>query len=261
MSAASAPVRVEAAARTHRGHVRRVNQDVALVDGWASGAVATTLRREALVDETTVALAVIDGMGGHASGEIAAWLAAQVLGEGLQGLSDAAGADALALAASDRIVGAAQGLGAPDMGAAFAALLVGRDSYAVVNVGDCRVYRLTEGVLGLLTLDDLGPSRTDPGHHVLTQCLGGGVRIALDAHWYERAWGRSSPAAPERFLLASDGLAVVDPADVSAALELPVEAAAEALIGAALAVGAPDNTTVIVVDVWQGGALEIVSPR
>lgn len=249
--------RLTLAAATDRGLVREENQDVALTDGWASTADLAYRDADDAVDRP-IALAVIDGMGGHRGGAVAACLTAHVLGPRLAGIVDAQSADALAQQAHDFVSDAGDGLGTPSMGAAFAALIVGPDGYQVANVGDCRVYRATEGVLGLLSVDDLGMSRVDPARQVLTQSIGGGGRYRLDTHWFAAPW---VPGTRHRFLLASDGLAVVDGQTIAGMTQRgDVRSAASGLIEATRAAGAPDNVTVIVVDVAPSGDGSLRTP-
>lgn len=238
---------VRLAAATHRGVVRSANQDVVLVDGWASGGEDTRYRTATLDLDRPVAVAVIDGMGGYRGGELAAWLTAHVLAGGLAAVGDDSAADALAQHAHELVSDAGAGVGMPEMGAAFAALVLDPGGFGVLNVGDCRAYRQSEGALGLLSVDDAAPSRQDPTRTVLTQSVGGGDPRRIDAHWFGAPW---SAGGTQRFLLASDGLAVVSNADVARLLAEggPAESAG-ALVSATLAAGAPDNVSVVVAEV------------
>lgn len=235
----------DAAASTDVGVRRSENQDVVVLDHWASGALSAELQVDGIMLDRVVAFAVVDGMGGHQGGSYASWLTARALIAGLDCVASETEANALAAGAHETVSDAGAGLGAADMGAAFAALVLGPDGIAVCNVGDCRVYRVVEGMLGLLTVDDTGPSRSDPSRTVLTQAVGGGGEVAFDAHWMRMPW----IARRHRFLLASDGLLVVPDAEAArlAASGSP-SASAAALVAAALAAGAPDNVSVIVVD-------------
>jgi PPM family protein phosphatase len=241
----SRPVRVAAAARTHRGAVREMNQDVVVVGGWASAADEADTAPAAFALEGAWAAAVVDGMGGHAHGELAAWMTAHALIRGAAGIEDAAAADALVQRAHALVSDAGAGLGSGDMGAACAALIVRPQGWAVLNVGDCRVYRVVRARLDLLTVDDVAPRRGDPRSTVLTQSIGGGAPQRLDAHWFASVW---VPGDTERFVLASDGLLAVAEPNAVVLPASPVEAA-RALVDAALAAGAPDNVSVVIVDV------------
>lgn len=182
-------------------------------------------------------------MGGHSGGELAAWLTAHVLVSGLSDVSDAATSDALAQRAHALVSDAGAGLGHPAMGAAFAAVVLGGTGYAVLNIGDCRVYRVLADRVDLLSVDDAAPSRHDPGRLVLTQSIGGGVAQRLDTHFYAMSW---ESGATERFVLCSDGLI----GDTESAIREPsAEGCADALVAATLDAGAPDNVSVVVIDV------------
>ncbi len=238
-------VRITAA--THRGLVRADNQDVVVLDGWASGADDTRSPELEQSLDRPVAVAVVDGMGGYRGGELAAWITAQALVRTAGTVHDAHTADALAQRTHDTVSGAGAGVGLPDMGAAFVALVLDADGFGVCNVGDCRAYRLSEGALGLLSMDDAGPSRRDPTRTVLTQSIGGGGAQRIDAHWFAAPW---SASGPQRFLLASDGLAVLSRPQIASVLEAGDTAAcAASLVSATLAAGAPDNVSVIVADI------------
>jgi len=235
------------AAQTDTGVRRDENQDVAVVDGWASGADAARFSLDGVALDRSVLLAVVDGMGGHRGGAYAAWLTARTLIADGRGVANGFDANEFARRAHETVSDAGAGLAAADMGAAFAALVLRPDGLAVFNIGDCRVYRLTEGLLAGLTVDDTGPSRRDPSRTVLTQAIGGGGgAVVFDAHWFETPWSSAS----HRFLLASDGLLVLADAEAAdlAGRGSPADAVA-ALVTASRAAGAPDNITVIVVDV------------
>jgi serine/threonine protein phosphatase PrpC len=75
--------------------------------------------------------------------------------------------------------------------------------------------------------------------------------------WLELAEIEGQLARGDRFLLSSDGLHGALPHDVLAGLVATpeLEAAADGLIAAALRAGAPDNVSLILVDVAGGPAL------
>jgi len=143
----------------------------------------------------------------------------------------------------------------------MAALWVVGGHAVVANVGDSRVYRLTNGYLELLTkdhtalqeyVDAFGPgsaqAKKDLGH-IVTQVLGGRgdlpPEVRLEAHPL-----RQTGAAPETFLLCTDGLhGLVDPIDIAVVLEHATSAqhAASALVELANTAGGADNITCVVV--------------
>lgn len=250
MSAREVGRHLEVSARTEQGPVRRDNQDALIIDGWASCAPTGELNRRPAPLDRRCTYAVVDGMGGHAGGGLAAWLLARHLAGGLASVETSDAADEFVAQGHELVSDAGGGLGTPEMGAAFAALTVDETGYRVTNVGDCRVYRIGDGGLTLLTVDDVGPSRGDPDREVLTQSVGGGGRYRFDAHWFDQPWVDSAPFAVDRFLLATDGLAVLPGPMVGqlAATGSATDATA-ALVAAALRAGGPDNVSVIVLDV------------
>src|SRR4051812_44010179 len=130
---------VVAALATDVGRVRAHNEDAGLV--------------------TSDLVAVADGMGGHAAGEVASALAVEALqrvsGTGAltpQGLLDAVGG------ANDAILRSAsrspQRAGMATTLAALARVTAGGSpQWAVVNIGDSRVYRAVDGGFAQVTQD------------------------------------------------------------------------------------------------------------
>jgi serine/threonine protein phosphatase PrpC len=200
---------------------------------------------------------VCDGMGGHASGEVASvtacttireWVAARppshrlhITRELLVGAIHEA---------NRRVFRLGNGPWRP--GTTVAAMLWRRDQIVVAHVGDSRVYRLREGALVQLTRDhslvnehiDRGLLRPEeaadfPRKHIITRAVGTHSDVEVDAQVVDVAAG-------DVFLLASDGLEVLGPREVRMCLELPPTAAVERLIVRSVAKRAPDDVTVIV---------------
>jgi protein phosphatase len=133
----------------------------------------------------------------------------------------------------------------------------GQPYWLVVNIGDSRTYRLAKGVFAQQTVDHsevqelLDAGTLEPGQaevyarrNVVTRVLGGGT-VERPEFWLLPV------EASERWLVCSDGLtSVVAPDALERALrEAPdARAAAETLLGQALASGARDNVSVIVLD-------------
>ncbi len=242
-------VQLEVAAATHVGMVREENQDSLLCHGWVTGRSGGRHGEEiSLVPGAPPVLyAVIDGMGGHAGGAAAAATASAVLARELTTL-DPDGIRA-ALAHADRTVATVgEALGTPEMGATVAGVLVDHDRALVMNVGDSRVYRYVDGYLGQLSVDDRVPAPGSPGRSYVAQSLGGPGRRVLDPHTLDQP---HRPGATT-YLLCSDGLHdIVDADAIRQALATgtgPVEAVT-ALVARALRAGAPDNVSVVVLNV------------
>ncbi|QIK71039.1 serine/threonine-protein phosphatase [Propioniciclava coleopterorum] len=235
-------------ARTDVGRVRQGNEDAHLaVDGlWL----------------------VSDGMGGHAAGEVASRIVVETFAP-LARRRDLRAADLVAAvhAANEAIksYGAehprARGLGATVTGVARVTL-AGAPRWAILNVGDSRVYRLVGDTLGRATIDHseteelvlegvISPeeARTHHARNIVTRSLGQRDPLQPDL-WL------LPPAASERFVVCSDGLnSEVGDGDIRAILlaEPDPQRAADALVEAALAAGGRDNVSVVVVDAGSAG--------
>ncbi len=210
-------------------------------------------------------LAVADGMGGHAAGEVASAVAIASLA-GLD--EDAPGADLLAalrtaaVSANDSLRDMVRGDGTLDgMGTTLTSLLFTGSRLGLLHIGDSRCYLLREGTLSQITHDDtLVQSLVDEGRiseeeagshpqrSLITRALDGRDDVDFDTSVREARAG-------DRYLLCTDGLTgpVGSRDTLHEALELPdPQAAVERLVDLALRGGGPDNITVIVADVVDG---------
>jgi serine/threonine protein phosphatase PrpC len=204
---------------------------------------------------------VADGLGGHAAGEVASRLAVDVV----RGLADTAPAGpeevvACVREANARIVAAQEEHPEQSgMGTTLTGVVLTTDSrLVVVNVGDSRVYRVADGAAEQLTRDhsevqelveagllDPADIPNHPLRHVITRSLG----IASDVD--PDTWVRPLVAG-ERFVVCSDGLTgELDDATVARLVSAADEpqAAADALVRAAVEAGGRDNVTVVVLAV------------
>lgn len=234
-------VRAEISGCTEVGPTRTENQDAIMI-ATAVGTVSGT--RLSWAGEATgagVPVAVIDGMGGYAGGSDAAALAATALA-GADLVQNLAGWDAWFEGLSRRIAAAGRAWGTPDMGATAALMAITPRGLVMVNVGDCRIYRVAGGHLGQISVDD----RTDdPESSAVTQALGGSTRI--DAH----AWRQAYRGGRERYVLCSDGVwGTLEPAvlrDLCTA-DRPPSQIVDAVSASIHAQHADDNCSIIVVD-------------
>lgn len=215
-----------------------------------------------LVDTRAGLFIVADGMGGHNAGEVASAMAVEEIARTVAEARHR-GADVLVgavRAANARIL--AEASDRPEcagMGTTVTAMLVDGDRVSVVSVGDSRLYRLRADRLEQLTRDDSwvrqledegSPlSREDlqrhPMRHVLTEVVG--VRPDMEAPVTVE-----DLHAGDVLLLSSDGLHGVLPAeDLAAELRATAPAAvlADQLVRRAVAGGATDNVTALVVRV------------
>jgi serine/threonine protein phosphatase PrpC len=221
------------------------------------GQVRTQNQDTFFVSEDLVLIA--DGMGGYAGGEVAAQIAADVVGEHFATDGSAGGLSDAVADANRRIYerGGEQGL--EGMGTTLVALAVvdRRTRVLLANVGDSRAYLLRDGALRQLTEDHsvaaelvrLGRLEEEegaehPGRHVLTRALGVDRDVAPDLIELD-------PRPGDRVLLCSDGLSnELDDEGILVLLRVGAPSdAARALVAAANAHGGLDNITAVVADV------------
>lgn len=229
------------AARTHVGEVRELNED-------------------RFLDRSDVGLwAVADGMGGHDAGEVASALVVEVLGavdsfgSGYAFLSDVRrrleGANRELVSRARRLRPGAV------IGATVVVLLAFDGHYACLWAGDSRAYRLRGSEFTRVTHDhsivqqliDSGALTEGRavGHrkaNVITRAVGVDERLEMDQ--------RSAPILDgDVFLLCSDGLTgLLRDEEIAERLKAPsLDLAADELLALALARGAPDNVTLLLV--------------
>jgi serine/threonine protein phosphatase PrpC/DNA-binding transcriptional MerR regulator len=207
-------------------------------------------------------LAVADGLGGHAAGEIASSTVIDALraldgpvpsGEVLNALDHAvrrASSSLRELAAADPSLSG--------MGTTLTALLWSGSSIGLVHIGDTRAYLVRDGSVFRITHDhtvvqsliDEGRITTEeaashPQRSLLLRALTPETRDEADLTLHEARHG-------DRYLLCSDGLhATVPDAEINRVLlEVPdPDQAVTDLVALAMAGGAPDNVTCVVADV------------
>lgn len=191
-------------------------------------------------------VAVLDGLGGHPAGNIAAALAADVIASGSSQTKTEEDLVALVEKANRflyRTMFAYPSL--QGMGATVAGVLVTSDRVTVFHVGDSRVYLHTGNHLKQATVDDW-----EEGY--ITQSLGGyGALQPIHVHT------ALEPLAGGRFLAATDGLFDhTDRATLSKAMEGPLEALPDRLEKVAIESGNPDDFSVAVVAPYCSGGDE-----
>jgi serine/threonine protein phosphatase PrpC len=229
------PPAFETAARTHVGTVRRLNED------------------RVLMRDASGLWAVADGMGGHRNGD----MAAQTVIDEIAG-QDTGGPDFLQVAGqrANRIIweyGRSSGLGIA--GATVAALVIRDGHYECHWAGDSQIWLHRGGSLRKLTRDHslveelVGAGviseaeRTGhPQAHVITRAIGVAETVRLDVE-------KGPIEAGDMFLICSDGLTGALSADEIAHILLSGTTGeiADALLARALAHGASDNVSLILV--------------
>ena len=228
------------AARSDRGLVRQNNQDSV----YAGPRL----------------LALADGMGGHAAGEVASKVVIAAFAPldddepGNDLLDQLHEATLAGNAAISELVGEDPEL--EGMGTTLTAVLFGGNKIGMAHVGDSRAYLLRDGVLTQITHDDTfvqslideGRITEDEANHHPQRSL---LLKALTGHDVEPSLTVREARAGDRYLLCSDGLSSVVSAETLAeALTIAdPQTCADRLIELALKGGGPDNVTCIVADV------------
>ena len=236
----------ETSARSAIGLVRQGNED--------SGFVSPQL------------IAVADGMGGHAAGEVASRIAVEVLQSLVPALvstdiDEDSVTDLLmhSLHSIDSEISAVtdEDIEKRGMGTTLTALLI-RDKYiSLLHVGDSRCYRLRGNSLEQLSNDHtiiqelldqgaISPAEAleHPQRSMLTQALRGDGDVTPVLQMYEIKMG-------DRYLLCSDGLSgVLTEKELKVGLKKSnKDDAIKFLIDATYVNGAPDNVTVLIADI------------
>ncbi|MFF2861841.1 PP2C family protein-serine/threonine phosphatase [Streptomyces rubiginosohelvolus] len=230
------------AAGSHKGMIREGNED----SGYAGPRL----------------LAIADGMGGQAAGEVAS---SEVISTLVPLDDDVPGSDLLTSLgsavqqANDQLrVMVEEDPQLEGMGTTLTALLWTGQRLGLVHVGDSRAYLLRDGVLTQITQDHTWVQRlvdegriteeeatTHPQRSLLMRALGSGDHVEPDLSIREVRAG-------DRYLICSDGLSGVvshqTMEETLASYQGPQETIQE-LIQLALRGGGPDNITCIVADV------------
>lgn len=205
-------------------------------------------------------LAVADGMGGHAAGDVAS----KVVIAALQHLDDDTPTGDMLQALRQGVFEGSEHLrevirDSPQlegMGTTLTAILFAGGRLALCHVGDSRAYLLRDGQLSQITHDDtFVQTLIDDGRITAEEANSHPQRSlllrALNGQEVEPDLSMREARAGDRYLLCSDGLSGVVSEDTLAdALTDPdPQTTADRLIELALRSGGPDNITVIVADV------------
>ncbi|MCO4823836.1 MAG: protein phosphatase 2C domain-containing protein [Amylibacter sp.] len=229
-------------ALTHVGRVRKVNEDSIL----------------ALPDQKIWVVA--DGMGGHAGGDFASQTVVYSVAMIPLDLEPAERMQALRGAiqnAHQTILTEIEARGGAVIGSAVVAMMVAGEHFVAFWAGDCRLYRLREDKIEMLTSDHsivadyvhAGEMTWDeaelhPQSNAITRAVGVGDELELEKI-------RGTLQVGDRFLLCSDGLNKYAGFETlrRAMVGVPLETVSDKLMNIALTGGGADNISVIVVDV------------
>jgi PPM family protein phosphatase len=205
-------------------------------------------------------LAVADGMGGHAAGDVAS----KVVIAALQHLDDDTPSGDMLQALRQGVFDGSEHLrevirDSPQlegMGTTLTAILFAGGRLALCHVGDSRAYLLRDGEFSQITHDDtFVQTLIDDGRITAEEANSHPQRSlllrALNGQEVEPDLSMREARAGDRYLLCSDGLSgVVSEETLADAMTDPdPQTTADRLIELALRSGGPDNITVIVADV------------
>jgi len=246
---------------THRGLVRRQNEDslCALASSENDGP-----RR--------YLFAVADGVGGHRAGFIASKIALEVVRreyrEWQGGSADHLMTRAVRRANEEVFSAAYVRSEFSGMQTTMTAAVLEQDSIVVGHVGDCRLYRLRNGQIDLLTRDHTQAARLLQAHavssdeakqrperHRLTRSLGAQPFVRVDVL-------KEEFDKDDAYLLCSDGLwSKLPDEEIRLALqEGEPERACKELLALALKDGGTDNVSAVVFRVANTGKLPTCRP-
>ncbi len=191
-------------------------------------------------DRGTLLLAVADGVGGSAGGEIAADAAVAALADRFFGApGDRTLEDRLADAireANTAVLKAAESSGNAQAASTLVAAVVRQDHLVVANLGDSRAYLVRDGTARQLTEDHSGDLQ-----HAITRFVGDPRGVQPDVFVEDLR-------DDDRLVLCSDGLTRhVSPEEIATTVAAGgnIDLAASALVEMANARGGEDNVTVV----------------
>ncbi|MEZ6052497.1 MAG: PP2C family serine/threonine-protein phosphatase [Planctomycetaceae bacterium] len=246
---------VEFAAKTDVGMRRQNNEDTC---------AAHLAREEQVFRDRGHLFVVADGMGGHAVGELASKLAADMVPHSFLksngGNVQKAMRSAVENANSTINARGSQNRDFQRMGTTCSALALSAKGAVIGHVGDSRVYRVRRDRIDQLTFDHslqwelerrgrLKPEDISLQEHrnVITRSLGPEPQVEVDVE------GPIPVFADDVFVLCSDGLTahVTDGEIATIVRDLPPKAACRMLVNLANLRGGTDNCTVIVIRIGQ----------
>lgn len=205
---------------------------------------------------------VCDGMGGEANGELASLIAVRLFDEYTGDFKDSV--ERYVEQANAEICSEIERRGGKRMGTTFAALEIAEGKAFAYNIGDSRIYHISENGIRRISEDHTQirslikqgfvseeAAKSHPARHVLTQHLG----IFPDEMIIEPYAAEAIDLkAGDMFLLCSDGLTdMLSDGDILSAASGSgtLKEKAEALIEAALNAGGRDNVTVLLLSVCE----------
>jgi serine/threonine protein phosphatase PrpC len=201
-----------------------------------------------------ILVAVADGMGGHAAGEVASALALETL---FACLEDGKELDEAFVLANAEVHDKAHEPGKQGMGTTLVAALIDDGEYMVANVGDSRGYLISPEGIRQITEDHsfvaealkMGQSQAEamatPWRDALTRSVGTGETVDVDV------FGPFPVKDDTALLICSDGLyKTLEDHDLHRIFSQSSgpRAAAQTLVAAALDSGSDDNISVVIAE-------------
>lgn len=256
------------AALSDVGRTRSRNEDAFQLSDLSTGKSVDVSPASGAISLGTrgVLLALSDGMGGHAAGNVASSVVLASLRSTLQANASGPAAERLERAvrqANEAVIAAARTKGRHGMGATLTAVLVEQRTAYVAEVGDSRAYLLRSGYLKQLTHDqslvqmlvDSGvigkeEAKDSPQKNVLLQAMG----AAAEVH---AAIGQVELRRDDKLLLCSDGISnAIGGAELREILVANAPGpACERLVALANDRGGLDNLTAVVA-VFEGDGID-----
>lgn len=207
---------------------------------------------------------VADGMGGHAGGDIASALATQRVASVDKPYDsvEAANKSLVDIVWEANALLGSTAQSHPELaglGTTFSGLVFTGDKVSVGHIGDSRIYLARDGEVSQVTSDHtfvqrlVDTGRITPAEALVHPRRSVLMRVLGDVEEFPDVDSFSLETKPgDRWLLCSDGLSGVVPPEISERIllsKMDSKEACELLVGEALEFGAPDNVTVVVVDV------------
>lgn len=273
------PVTLEIAAITDIGQKRASNQDNFYVNGCYIDHYNIAAERFETVDSmNTHVLAVCDGMGGHADGDVAAMMGVSTVSDYSESLNSCGSIDETAQVAeemlreaNDRILMHSRATG-KKMGSTISMLVISSNYVYACNLGDSEIYHKNQyGIERLSKPQTFAQALVDVGAISESQASRSYVRNQLSQ--YLGMENKRAIKPNERYtsirngdmlLICSDGITdVLQSHAIYASLSSgrPVKDIADALIEKALRKGSGDNLTVVIARVLDDGRAALLRRR
>lgn len=237
---------------SHRGAVRKENQDCFRIEAPSSGELLSAV--------------LCDGMGGAQAGSVASSMAADAfMFHAANSLDERSSASDMRGILTDAVNYANikvydksfSDFACMGMGSTLVAVIMNSKRTLIANVGDSRAYLMSKGSMCQVTQDHSlveelvrkgrltrEEAKEHPKKNIITRAIGVEASVKCDIFEVKAPPG-------SRVLLCSDGLSnLVSDSEMLAVLEEhgDCEEAAKLLIDRALERGAPDNVTVLIAD-------------